>query len=1034
MSAVAEPLAEPKRDDKHFEGARLRPARQEPEHAVDTEPEIADAPAAAESPPADPIDDLPIHQVIRLLRSPAPGHAANTSTRASAARRVQRSHGNRATRQIVMRAPILRRECACGGTCAKCQEEEEQRALQRSSASPAPLGFDGIPSTQGEPLEAAARRPLEAHFGADLADVRVHTGSAAAESATKLDALAYTSGRDIYFAEGMYAPSSRSGQRLLAHEVAHVVQQGSGKEPSVAMKSSGGVKIGAPDAVLETDAEKQAEQFMSGSPTDEEQRKKRESSGAVQRFIQRQSPPGAPAPAPADQAGAGNSVVYDGDPLSPVNSGITLSTDSDAAHGSLEQMVIEHGEKAADQWVNVSLKKWIQVDEDLIHAEEERQRNSSGDVSGAPLPPERKALIPVKKNILGTFTQQWTAWEAKIKEIHQQLDQNLTDTVSALLDESEQQILAESIRYGIQLEGPEGVNPAALGIQLPVPSEAQKKGLKAAAKQLLELWKKRDQAKITAQALLTPPWDLIDIDREFALQRKNLTTQYPVLAAYSTNREKLAELASDSDPTHSLRVEMNKRLDNIAWVRAGMREHLLPVMRRDPGLRNSAKANLGFKAPSVANRVIEDDAAAEAASQEDLDRLNSVIGVGLLIISFIPGLQVVGLVGGLAMGAADIYSKFQEYTWEEAASGTAFDRAFAISQSDPSLFRLGLEIAVGIATGVVEGVIIGEAIKAFKVLAPLVHEAVAARFAGAIAADAATAEASNLAMSRLREQAGPGLGDRLQAAIDHGDFGEVGAGKIIKGSDAAGAFHQEIADLPDAFGGGPHKIGIGERGLERCSGACPLFADSLAGRAENIQRVKEASTDILDGASSLRSRAESLGARAKQVEAMPEPARAAAETKLLQDARKLELEMTALEHEVLGFSSARVGDLPEGGQWSGTPSNSNWTPPKGSRAAEFTGGKPIPFHNGFPNFTEFALPGGDVNLPNMKGTSADFGAADAIAAKRAGMKNAAEFKAWRQEAGYTWHHRENSMTMQLVPTPLHAGVPHLGGAWVARGV
>ncbi len=215
--------------------------------------------------------------------------------------RAQRLYGNRASQQIVMRARALQRQCNCGGTCAKCQEEEEQRALQRSSAAEAPAEFDELPTTGGEPLSAATRHPLEAHFGADLADVRVHTGSEAADSASKLDALAYTSGRDIYFAPGMYAPTSDSGGRLLAHEVAHVVQQGSGKEPSIATKSSRGVKIGAPDDILETEADQAAAAFMSGTPlTDEEQRKRREAGSTVQRFIQRQDDGGAPAPAPSD--------------------------------------------------------------------------------------------------------------------------------------------------------------------------------------------------------------------------------------------------------------------------------------------------------------------------------------------------------------------------------------------------------------------------------------------------------------------------------------------------------------------------------------------------------------------------------------------------------------------------------------------------------------------------------------------------------------------------------------------------------------
>jgi hypothetical protein len=200
--------------------------------------------------------------------------------------RAQRLYGNRASQQIVMHARALQRKCACAGTGPTCQEEEQRRALQRRSAAPAPEEFEGIPATQGEPLESSARRPLEAHFGADLSDVRVHTGTEAAESATKLDALAYTSGRDIYFARGMYSPSSDSGRRLLAHEVAHMVQQSSGKEPTIATKSAHGLKIGAPTDSLEMEAEKKAEEVMAGAPPaerdDEEQRKRRESTGAVQ--------------------------------------------------------------------------------------------------------------------------------------------------------------------------------------------------------------------------------------------------------------------------------------------------------------------------------------------------------------------------------------------------------------------------------------------------------------------------------------------------------------------------------------------------------------------------------------------------------------------------------------------------------------------------------------------------------------------------------------------------------------------------------
>jgi hypothetical protein len=82
----------------------------------------------------------------------------------------------------------------------------------------------------GERLPHETREVMEARFGADFGDVRVHTDQAAAESAAALNANAYTSGRNIYFAPGKYAPQETEGTRLLAHELTHVVQQSGGSQ------------------------------------------------------------------------------------------------------------------------------------------------------------------------------------------------------------------------------------------------------------------------------------------------------------------------------------------------------------------------------------------------------------------------------------------------------------------------------------------------------------------------------------------------------------------------------------------------------------------------------------------------------------------------------------------------------------------------------------------------------------------------------------------------------------------------------------
>jgi hypothetical protein len=77
----------------------------------------------------------------------------------------------------------------------------------------------------GRPLEPAIREAAERRFGHDFARVRVHTDSRAGASARAVDALAYTVGHNVVFAAGRYTPQTPSGRRLLAHELAHVVQQ-----------------------------------------------------------------------------------------------------------------------------------------------------------------------------------------------------------------------------------------------------------------------------------------------------------------------------------------------------------------------------------------------------------------------------------------------------------------------------------------------------------------------------------------------------------------------------------------------------------------------------------------------------------------------------------------------------------------------------------------------------------------------------------------------------------------------------------------
>src|SRR5207245_97025 len=99
-----------------------------------------------------------------------------------------------------------------------------------SSAGPAqaPPIVHEVLRAPGQPLDAATRAVMEPRFGHDFSRVRVHSDARAAQSARAVNALAYTVGRDVVFGANQYTSDTQLGQRLLAHELTHVVQQGGG--------------------------------------------------------------------------------------------------------------------------------------------------------------------------------------------------------------------------------------------------------------------------------------------------------------------------------------------------------------------------------------------------------------------------------------------------------------------------------------------------------------------------------------------------------------------------------------------------------------------------------------------------------------------------------------------------------------------------------------------------------------------------------------------------------------------------------------
>ena len=130
--------------------------------------------------------------------------------------------------------PIVQRKCSCEGTghqCSECAEAERGKSLHRKAVSAqtptasheAPPIVQDVLRSPGQPLDASRRAFFEPRFGVNFGNVRVHADANAAASARAIHALAYTAGNHVVFGAGT-APT-----RLLAHELAHVVQQSGGR-------------------------------------------------------------------------------------------------------------------------------------------------------------------------------------------------------------------------------------------------------------------------------------------------------------------------------------------------------------------------------------------------------------------------------------------------------------------------------------------------------------------------------------------------------------------------------------------------------------------------------------------------------------------------------------------------------------------------------------------------------------------------------------------------------------------------------------
>jgi Domain of unknown function (DUF4157) len=185
-----------------------------------------------------------LHLRCRFIRGSSPSAKVGSLTHPVVGRhtvneRTQAKPAEKSSSFVPTHSRLLQRKCACGGTpgvdglCAECRTRQLsglQRSPQRSPGghtglSEAPPIVHEVLASAGQPLDAPTRAFMEPRFGHNFSQVRVHADSKAIESAHAVNALAYTVGNHVVFGGGKYQPQSGEGRELLAHELAHTVQQ-----------------------------------------------------------------------------------------------------------------------------------------------------------------------------------------------------------------------------------------------------------------------------------------------------------------------------------------------------------------------------------------------------------------------------------------------------------------------------------------------------------------------------------------------------------------------------------------------------------------------------------------------------------------------------------------------------------------------------------------------------------------------------------------------------------------------------------------
>jgi outer membrane protein OmpA-like peptidoglycan-associated protein len=133
----------------------------------------------------------------------------------------------------------------------------QRRATDSEERTEVPAIMHEVLNSPGQSLEPGTRTLMESRFSHDFSQVKVHTNDKAQRSARAVNALAYTVGNNVVFGTGQYSPHTLAGQKTLAHELTHTLQQRSMSNAAIAT-----LKVGSANDSYEREADAQAEKVL----------------------------------------------------------------------------------------------------------------------------------------------------------------------------------------------------------------------------------------------------------------------------------------------------------------------------------------------------------------------------------------------------------------------------------------------------------------------------------------------------------------------------------------------------------------------------------------------------------------------------------------------------------------------------------------------------------------------------------------------------------------------------------------------------